>query len=370
MKGRLLSPHALIAAALAIATLATGCAREPTYSSDSNLTWEVADNHLFIKASGTLYRSWCISFGWENNDLHYRTACIAGEDLSCISDEVFQRLQSDHIQVLAPTCERIGNCCFQGTTARCVDLSRTKIASLGHHSFANTPNLEEIHLPNSVKSIDVGAFDSTTATIYFYGTREEWDAVEVKAANDILSSIDVVCIGDEMTFDDYSGNAWWRISGETLQIVANGDYVGGAGGTAYPWKRQEDFQHVVVAGSTSYLSAYAFAEQDLKEVTILPSTLVESGMGFFAGSSIERVDLAKTSLIRLGMDFCYQAQIREIFLPATLKQIDLCAFQESTIDTIYFAGTYEQWQSIVIEEANDSLYNTRIVCLADGAVIG
>lgn len=369
MKGRRRSPLALIAVTLAIATLATGCARETT---DSNLTWDVEDHHLVIRASGTLYRSWDEGegFGWEEEDTHYQTTYLIGERLSGVSDEVFRSHSSDHIVIQAEGAFRIGNQCFQGSTARCIDLSQTAVETLGHHCFANTTNLEEIHLPNTIKMIDVGAFDFTTAKIiYWYGTRGEWESVEYKGDNDILNSMDVICVEDDMVFDDY-GNGWWRINDERmLELISTDAWVGGAGGTAYPWKHQEDFQHVVVAGSTSYLSAYAFAEQDLKEVTILPSTFLESGMGFFAGSSIERVDLANTSLTELSMDFFYQAKIREVFLPDTLKRIGPCCFQESEIDTIFFAGTYDQWQSIVIEKSNDSLNYTRVVCLADGLVI-
>lgn len=365
---RLLSPLASIAAALAIATLAIGCTTGLPSTNESNLIWEVTENsHLVIHASGTLSTLWGRAFEWEGAD--YRSTYLIGERLSGVSDEVFRSHSSDHIVIQAEGAFRIGNQCFQGSTARCIDLSQTAVETLGHHCFANTTNLEAIHLPNTIKMIDVGAFDFTTAKIiYWYGTRGEWESVEYKGDNDILNSMDVICVEDDMVFDDY-GNGWWRINDERmLELISTDAWVGGAGGTAYPWKRQ-DFQSVIVAGSTSYLSAYAFAEKELKEVMILPSTCVECGMGMFAGSSIDRVDLANTSLTEVGLDFCYQAQIKELFLPTTLKQIGLCAFQDSTIETIYFAGTCEQWQRIIVEKGNDALRNTRIVCL-DGMVIG
>lgn len=356
----------LIATALAIVTLATGCSGETT---DSNRAWDVEDHRLVIRASGTLYRSWDEGFEWEEEDTHYQTTYLIGEQLSGVSDEVFRSHSSDHIVIQAESAFRIGNQCFQGTTARCIDLSQTAVETLGHHCFANTTNLEEIHLPNTVRMIDVGAFDSTTATIYFYGTREEWDAVEIKATNDILNLIDVVCVEDDMVFDDY-GNGWWRINEDTLQLVAHGAYVGGSAARNYPWHcSTSNVKRIIVSGSIIYLSPYAFAQKDLQAVTIFSSTFVDCGIGLFAGSSIERVDLANTSLTELSMDFFYQAQIREVFLPDTLKRIGPCCFQESEIDTIFFAGTYDQWQSIVIEKSNDSLNYTRVVCLADGLVI-
>jgi hypothetical protein len=269
-------------------------------------------------------------------------------------------LQSDHIQVLAPTCERIGNCCFQGSTALCVDLSRTKVASIGCYSFANTPNLDEIHLPNTVKTIDVGAFKSSALrTIYWYGTRAEWQCVEIKAEIDALKTVQVVCMEDEMTFEDFSGNAWWRITGDTLEIVANGAYVGGSGSSNYAWRYGRDsVAKIIVTGSTSYLSPYAFAQRDLKEVTILSSVFDECGIGLFAGSTIGRIDLGNTSLTVLPMDIFYGSNINELVLPSSLKLIETGAFKDAEIETIIFMGSASAWESIGIDIEN-------VVCLGD-----
>ena len=368
IKGRRRSPLAPIAVSLAAAILITGCSKAPTSSSE-NLTWEAIEDHLMIYASGTLSTSWGRSFEWEGTE--YRTTYLIGAQLSGVSDEVFRRHASTHIKVEAESAFRIGNQCFQGTQARCIDLSQTAVDTIGCFCFANTPNLEEAHLPSTIKVIGEGAFDSSgVQKIYWYGTRNEWEAVDVQAGNETLNAIEMVFVPEQMVFDEYSGNAYFRVTDETLEIVCEGAYVGGSAGRAHAWHYlDQKFSHITIGGSTTYMSAYAFANKELESVSILPSTFSGCGMGLFAGSSIDRVDLQNTSLTELKIDTFYQARVGELFLPSTLKRIGSYCFEGSSIDSVFFEGTKEEWQAIEVGENNDSVYNARIVCLEDGTVI-
>ena len=367
-KTRLRLHFTTIAFVLAFITMATGCT-VPLPQGDDNLTWEVEEGeHLKIYASGTLSKSWGDSFKWDGDE--YRTTCVIGDALSGISDEVFRRHLSDHIRIEAENCFQIGNQCFQGTSAKWIDLSQTTVETLGYYSFANTKNLSSVHLPGTLKTIDEGAFsESSIQTIYFYGTRQAWEEVNAMTGNDLLNEIEIVCVADEMTFDDYSGNAYWRLTDNTLEIIANGAYVGGSGSMNYSWRYRNDVhdaaKRIVIEGSITYLSPYAFSERVLDEAMISSSTFVECGMGLFAQCQIERVDLAQTSLTELPMDMFYGSEITQLILPSTIERIGSCAFQDSRIKTIFFVGTQEEWGNIIIENSNDPLYDTQIIFITN-----
>lgn len=68
------------------------------------------------------------------------------------------------------------------------------ITSIGSYAFADyyygTDTVTELYLPNTLKSVGEGAFSSRTAisSVYYDGTSEEWEKVNVESDNDVLYS--------------------------------------------------------------------------------------------------------------------------------------------------------------------------------------
>lgn len=72
-------------------------------------------------------------------------------------------------------------------------------AKLSDWAFRGNANVETIVLPASITDIQMGAFGmcENLKTIFFNGTKEEWDAACGDKDNITAQRINVVCLGDE-----------------------------------------------------------------------------------------------------------------------------------------------------------------------------
>ena len=68
------------------------------------------------------------------------------------------------------------------------------------YAFKDCTALEEVHIGNSTKSIDLGAFRycENLKTVYFYGTEDEWNKIDIKNYNDRLENADIIYCGKVM----------------------------------------------------------------------------------------------------------------------------------------------------------------------------
>lgn len=174
-----------------------------------DIKWKRSEGDLIITGSGSFYREWTETFPWEQNNASFACLGVKG-DFSSIGDDVFKRLNVQHIQVTSP-CEQLGISAFQFAKATCIDLSNTDLTYIGMYAFANS-NLTELHLPATVETIDQHVFsECQLSVLYWYGTREEFDAVEILSGNDPLNDVEIVYVKEQMVFSSESGNAYWCI---------------------------------------------------------------------------------------------------------------------------------------------------------------
>lgn len=83
---------------------------------------------------------------------------------------------------------------FRDSSVEKVNLPETAASGvvIGQNSFTNCSQLKEISIPEGIKEIGAYAFHNCGITdVYYGGSEEDWNNVDIKSGNDILSSDDV-----------------------------------------------------------------------------------------------------------------------------------------------------------------------------------
>ncbi len=98
----------------------------------------------------------------------------------------------------------------------------------------------------------------------------------------------------------------------------------------------------------------------LSSVT-LPSTLTQIGeAAFFYCINLQTINLPE-GLTSIGVEaFYYDDALTSITIPSSVTNIDEQAFSSTSLDTVYYTGTVDEWCAITIESENDELVNATI----------
>lgn len=113
-----------------------------------------------------------------------------------------------------------------GTFQGCVSLENIvlpdKLSEINWQSFMGCTNLKSIVIPKSVTSIGSNAFNNcdNLQTIYYTGTPEEWNAVEIASGNNAITYADII-YNYVPTSINLDKNEVSMQVGETLQLSAD-----------------------------------------------------------------------------------------------------------------------------------------------------
>ncbi|MCD7770685.1 MAG: leucine-rich repeat protein [Oscillospiraceae bacterium] len=210
------------------------------------------------------------------------------------------------------------------------------VTSIGGSAFYKCTSLESIVIHDGVTSISNSAFYDCTSLsdVYYYGTEDEWNEIEIGSNNNPLLNATIHFLGsddddDEQPDDDdkditlpASGtcgeNLTWYIGTDgVLTISGNGDMYDYYLNTSIPWYKYTD---------------------------VITEIVVEEGV---------------TSIGELAFCFCDNVTI--VTIADTVDTIGGSAFYEcSGITDVYYEGTYVEWNDIDMGTYNDYLLNADI----------
>ncbi len=146
------------------------------------------------------------------------------------------------------------------------------------------PAITTVNIPVGLSAIGAGAFKNCTtiADVYYSGTKQQWNALNIGADNDPLTNAAIHCSdGTILPADACGEHARWSIENGVLTITGQGDmydfynpYVDGA--LTPPWK-DEYYTEVVIGYGVTSIGNDAFVNNaDLTTVTI-PDTVTSIG---------------------------------------------------------------------------------------------
>ena len=89
--------------------------------------------------------------------------------------------------------------------------------SIGDHAFDGCENLKEMDVPKSVTRMGEGVFCGCASleTVYFYGNRGQWNAVEIGGGNDELYEAEIIMM--EVLLGDVNGDG--KVNGTDTNLI-------------------------------------------------------------------------------------------------------------------------------------------------------
>ena len=183
------------------------------------------------------------------------------------------------------------------------------------------------------------------------------------------------------TYGQCGDEMWWTFDtgSDTLYIYGEGDMYTIADSRDAFWEENYLYEpgwwklpvrHVVIENGVRNLSDFTFfadfnSYYDLMETIELPQTLQAiPEMGFLLSTSMESLTIPEGVTSLTGWPFGSPGnsfmKLRELYLPATLERMDITTIMLSGLDaksgqvsleTIYYAGTQEQWYNIIRVES-------------------
>lgn len=208
------------------------------------------------------------------------------------------------------------------------------ITSIGGYTFSNMDRLTNVAIPRSVTSIQYDAFRNckVLTDIYYYGTRAEWEQIDIDESNEPLfkDTCTIHCMDDEET-GTCGDNLTWTFSNGTLTITGNGEIPEYYSEEPAPWENYRHMIHAVVLGDgVTGINGNGFCQYEKLATVTLPGSLKTLGYATFAECNISSI-VIPAGVETKTFDFFYQEadgkeHLYHIKLPAGITDTGYGAF--------------------------------------------
>ena len=220
------------------------------------------------------------------------------------------------------------------------------VTTIGANAFANNTTLEKVNIPNTISSIEKGAFTGCSKLINYInnvGYVGKWAVAFNGPINEKVEfEAGTVGIIDDFCFEYKTGIDEVIVPESTLYIGAH------AFESAYPMNR------VTIKNENVVIGYYAFADLSVKYADI-PAHAV----AYFKNQQLVTLKVNSGDSIA-GGEFPDGSQLKEIEFPETLKFIGADAFGKCNAITSVRIPNIEAWCNITFENvsANPLYYIT------------
>ncbi len=260
---------------------------------------------------------------------------IIPESITSLSTSMFFRCRNLKEVVLPSTLTEIGYWCFQDCEKLETIVVPDGVTEIGPYVFCNCISLKNFTMPKNIKKIGERAFGNTGIEEMIIP--ETVTEIDKYAFSHLTKKIVLKC-----DLDEISDFVFYNCSG--LETVVFEGTIGKIGKSAFEG-----------CGS-------------LKNINI-PSTVTEiDESAFLYCWSLESITLPEKLEKISDSTFKYCSALTEITIPATVTEIEDDAFMNvDYLKYVYFGGTQEQWNGMIIGKNNDAL-NKATIIFADGVL--
>lgn len=132
-------------------------------------------------------------------------------------------------------------------------------------------------------------------------------------------------------------------------------------GSPTPWDKDK-VKHVVIDEGVTKIGAYVFSDHYYLMDIQIPKSVVSIGEGAFQYCTSLSSLILPENITSIPKKMCTIADLRYIYIPASVKVIYNSAFYyNDTLIEVEYGGTKTQWKNVVIESGNDDLSEAYMV---------
>lgn len=228
------------------------------------------------------------------------------------------------------------------------------VTHIGDNAFEGCIGLTAIYIPASMTNIGYGAFSTCArlTDVYYAGTEEQKLAMTIEGGNEDLLNATWHC--------DYSYERPWRpddLTGKSgpLTYAVNED---GASCAINHCDASVTGTYEIPSEIGGYtvtsIREAAFSECNTLENVVIPETVAYiEDWAFIDCESLTNAVIKGNASSFMEI---FGKSLKSITLPESIKQINSSMFSEcSNLTDVYYGGSEEQRNSIVIEEENENL---------------
>lgn len=216
----------------------------------------------------------------------------------------------------------------------------SQLTTIGKNAFGRSSNLQLLELPASLTHVGEKAFiiTSTRTSICYYGTQEQWNAINFAGTNPFSAS--------SITYDYVPSTDYTKDVRLTLFSDTQISYVTGCYGFSNHLVVPEIHYDIPV----TIVESYAFShDYNIISITLPDSLTTIQEYAFRYCYGLEELIVGKDSNLKTIEDnaFNHCISLHTIILPDTLEYISPGAFNYcSELTTILFRGTEKEWNAI------------------------
>ena len=228
------------------------------------------------------------------------------------------------------------------------------VVSIGGYAFSSCLNLKSINIPNSVKSIGQYAFSDckSLTNIDLPNSIESLDQ-EIFYCCMGLTNIE---IPDSLTTIPHGLFDTCR----NLKTVKIPSTITSIGDKAF--YDCNNLENIEIPNSVNSIGIDAFYNCSTLESIIIPDSVLNIGIRAFRGCSNLTSVTISNSITTLGdylFGFC--EKLTNVNIPSSVTSIKDSAFRDCTsLKDVYYTGTKEEWNNIIIDSNNSCLRNATI----------
>ena len=254
------------------------------------------------------------------------------------------------------------------------------ISNIVNNAFAKCTSLKEVTIGNNIKSIGSNAFaNCPLETVYFKGTKAEWDGVCGKNVN--LSSADVIFVdyncGEELS-------AKFSLNSSTLTVFGSGEMDDYTSAEDLPWYEIKDsIKTVVFDGELTNIGNFAFSGLTALENIEIPETVTSIGASAFEGCTSLNEITVPSSVDKIKENtFKNCTALKTVNLPDGITGIGENAFYNTAVyndpasykgNKVLYLGDNRYliaYGSQLDGQSFNGIVNPNAVLIADGAFRG
>ena len=197
------------------------------------------------------------------------------DSIDSIADNLFYYCTSLSDLSIPDSIVSIGSYAF----SYCESLSHVTIpdsvTSIGSYAFLHCANLTQLELPNSIASIGFYAFSGCVSLrdVSYYGTTEQWNAVNLQSGNSALTATGFHCVGNISGI--CGADLTWELSmDQVLTIRGQGEMENYSYANTAPWydSTKAYIRSIVIEDGVTSIGSGAFSAcAELESVTIADS---------------------------------------------------------------------------------------------------